>query len=142
MDEELGLLLNALENDNNNESIFQLTSSEIHRNKLNVIQEVLSDEESIMKMYEQLEEYIYVDEMPDIKSGSFIKWISLTNPENIKLTRGAIVCDILITDNGCVIKCKNFKNKFMFVHMEKALVFRKLNNQEKILISVSNYLNK
>lgn len=140
MDNELKLLLNALDN-NNNECVFKLTSDEIHSSKVHILRELSLDEESTIKMYEQLKDYIYVDEMPEIKSGSFIKWVPLSNVDNIKLTRGAIVCDIIVSDTGCVVKCKNFKNKFIFVHMDKSLIFRKLNNQEKILISVSNYLN-
>ena len=64
------------------------------------------------------------------------------NPDKIKLTNGAIVCDIIISENGTLIKCKNFCNTFIMVNLEKSLIYRKLTNQEKILISVSNYLNK
>ena len=141
MDEEMNLLLNALDNENN-ESIFKLTSKEIHNIKLETLSELNIPEEITIKLLTELKEYIHVYEIPEIKYGSFIKWISLSNPEEVKLTKGAIVCDIILCESGTVIKCKNFKNKFMHINMDKVLIFRKLTNQEKILISVSNYLNK
>jgi hypothetical protein len=137
---DINLLLNALENDNN-ENIFQQTSKEINDIKLKLFNELMIPKENIITLMTDLKEYLYVDELPDMKTGSFIKWISLTTPDKIKLTKGAIICDIIISETGAVLKCKNFKNSFMFINIDKALVFRKLTNQEKILISVSNYLN-
>ena len=64
---------------------------------------------------------IHVDEIPDIKMGSFIKWIPLSNPDKIKLTNGAIVCDIIISENGTLIKCKNFRNTFIMVNLRSLL---------------------
>lgn len=137
----MNLLLSALDNVNN-ESIFKLTSKEIHTIKLDTLSELNISEEQIIELLTELKEYIHVYEIPEIKYGSFIKWISLSNPEKIKLTKGAIICDIILCESGTIIKCKNFKNKFMHINMDKVLIFRKLTNQEKILISVSNYLNK
>ena len=139
--DEMKLLLSALDN-NDNDSIFQKTSKEIHEEKINALSELILPKEKMIEIITQLKEYIHVYELPDIKFGSYIKWISLVDPENIKLTKGGIVCDIITAADGCVIKCKNFKHKFIMVAVDKVLLFRKLNNQEKILISVSNYLNK
>jgi hypothetical protein len=139
--EDMKLLLSALENDDN-ENIFKLTSKEINDIKLNLLKELMIPNEVIIKILTELKEYIYVDELPDMKYGSFVKWISLTTPDKIKLTKGGIICDIIISESGSVLKCKNFKNRFMFVNVDKVLLFRKLSNQDKVLISVSNYLNK
>ncbi len=140
MDDEMKLLLSALDNETN-ESIFKLSSKEIHNTKFETLSELNISNNLIIDLLNELKEYIHVYQIPDIKYGSFIKWIPLSNPEKIQLTKGGIVCDILLCDSGTVIKCKNFKNKFFLINMDKALIFRKLNNQEKILISVSNYLN-
>ena len=139
--DEIKLLLNAVENDKN-ESIFKLTSDDIHKEKINALVELNLHEDITLQLLKELKEYIHVYELPDIKYGSYIKWIPLSDPSKIKLTKGGIVCDIITADYGSVIKCKNYKNKFIFVAIDKVLLFRKLNNQEKILISVSNYLNR
>jgi hypothetical protein len=142
MDEdEMKLLLNAIENDNN-ESVFKMTSKDMHDQKVEALRELGLSNELTVDILNQLKEYVHIYELPDIKFGSYIKWIPLSDPEKIKLTKGGIVCDIITANYGSVIKCKNFKNKFMMVAVDKVLLFRKLNNQEKILISVSNYLNK
>ena len=80
----------------------------------------------------KLQNYIYMDEIPDIKVGSFIRWIPLSNPDKIILTRGGNICDINITDKGTSIVVKNYFGKGMQVSMDKALIFRKLNDDEPI----------
>lgn len=139
--DEMKLLLSAVDNENN-ESIFQLTSKEIHEQKVEALAELELSSEMMIDFLTQLKEYIHVFELPDIKFGSYIKWIPLSDPAKLKLTKGGIVCDIITADYGCVIKCKNYRNQFIFVAIDKVLLFRKLSNQEKILISVSNYLDK
>lgn len=136
----MNTLLKALDNENN-ENIFKKTSKQIIKEKYNILNEINLDDDTIQNLLQKLQEYMYVDEMPDITSGSYIKWIPLSNTDNIKLTRGAIVCDIDIINNEVLINCKNFANKFFMLNLNKSIIFRKLNDQEKILLSVSNYLN-
>lgn len=136
----MNTLLRALDNENN-ENIFKKTSKQIIKEKYNILSELNLDDDTIQDLLQKLQEYMYVDEMPDITSGSYIKWIPLSNTDNIKLTRGAIVCDIDIIKNEVLINCKNFANKFFMLNLNKSIIFRKLNDQEKILLSVSNYLN-
>lgn len=136
----MNTLLKALDNENN-ENIFKKTSKQIITEKYSILNELNLDDDIIQDLLQKLQEYIYVDEMPDITSGSYIKWIPLSNTNNIKLTRGAIVCDIDIINNEVLINCKNFANKFFMLNLNKSIIFRKLNDQEKILLSVSNYLN-
>ena len=136
----MNTLLRALDNENN-ENIFKKTSKQIIKEKYNILSELNLDDDTIQDLLQKLQEYMYVDEMPDITSGSYIKWIPLSNTDNIKLTRGAIVCDIDIINNEVLINCKNFANKFFMLNLNKSIIFRKLNDQEKILLSVSNYLN-
>ena len=65
-----------------------------------------------------------MDEIPDIKVGSFIRWIPLSNPDKIILTRGGNICDINITDKGTSIVVKNYFGKGMQVSMDKCLYAR------------------
>ena len=113
-----------------------------HAEKLDILNELSLSEDIFNEIMSKLDEYIYVDEIPDIKYGNYIRWISLNNMDNIKLTHGGIVCDIDICNNGVIIKCKNFKNRMFSLHLSKSLIFRKLSDQEKVLLSVSDYLSK
>lgn len=141
MAEDINLILSALEN-NNNESIFSLTSKEINEGKIRELSDLNLSKDNLINLLTELKDYMYIFELPEIKLGSYIRWIPLSNPSDIKLTKGAIVCDIIVSNDGSTIKCKNYKNKFLYINIDKVLLFRKLNDQEKILISVSNYLNK
>jgi hypothetical protein len=134
-------VLSALDNEEN-ENILKKTSEQINKEKLDILNDLSLSEENLNEIISKLDEYMYVDEIPDIKYGNYIRWISLNNMENIKLTHGGIVCDIDICDNGVIIKCKNFKNRMFSLHLSKSLIFRKLSNQEKVLLSVSDYLSK
>ena len=83
-----------------------------------------------------------VDEIKDINYGCFLRWINLNNYDNINLTTGAYLCEIQINDSGVGLICKNIFNKHFYVNMNEIILFQKLTNQEQILLSVMNHLNK
>ena len=66
------------------------------------------------------------------------------NPENIHLTKGAMFCEIKITDNGVFIVCKNigYTTKHFQIKMDECLVFQKLTSQEQVLLSALDHLSK
>ncbi len=137
-------LINALENDNN-EDIMKLSYKNEIRKKQNVLNDLQLEDEEKEEFMEKLKNYIYVDDMPSIYHGSYIRWIPLIDPERIYLTSGGHVCDINICEKGSsiVCKCKNFRNPiFLQVKMDQAFIFRKLNNQEQILLQVIKYLEE
>jgi len=134
-------LLNALEN-NDNESIISknLTSHRIEDIKNNVFNDIGINDELKNDLRTKLKEYIYIDGISELYDGSYIRWIPLSNPERIYLTRGGNVCDINITEKGTSVVVKNLRNNFMQMSLDKCLVFRKLKKEELILISAMNYL--
>jgi hypothetical protein len=136
---EVDNLLFALD-DETNHSILNLTSKKIEEMKHNILSDIGIPDEIKNEFISKLQNYIYMDEIPDIKVGSFIRWIPLSNPDKIILTRGGNICDINITDKGTSIVVKNYFGKGMQVSMDKALIFRKLNDDELILLSAMNYL--
>lgn len=134
-------ILKALNNEEN-EQILNKTSEQIHIEKYNIINELSITESQTNELLNKLNDYMYIDEIPDIKYGSFVRWINLENNDNIKLTNGGVVCDVDICNNGVIIKCKNFRHQIFTFLLSKSLIFRKLSNQEKVLLSVSDYLSK
>jgi hypothetical protein len=87
-----------------------------------------------------LKGYRYVDEISDLKSNVYIKWIryDLTNI----LTKGAISCSVKITNDGMLIMCRNFYGKFFYVNMEECAVFQKITDEENVILSAMDYLLK
>ena len=144
IDEEY--LIDALENENN-ETIIGLTSSKIKEVKNDVLQKLQLKRDKIKNMHEKLKDYRYVDEIKDINYGCYIRWINLKSitPENIndiKLTMGAFVTDIRVTDNGILISCVNIFKKHISIRFDEHLIFQKLTDQEHVILNVLNHLHK
>ena len=95
-------------------------------------------------MFKKLKDYKYVDEMSDLKYGTFLRWIPIEDPTNIHLTKGALFCEIKILDNGSYCVCKNFgfSKRHFQISMDKNLIFQKLTNQELVLLSALDHLTK
>ena len=139
IDEEY--LINALNNDNN-ESIIKLTSQKIKTAKNDILQKLQLPKNKLKEFHNKLKEYRYVDEIKDINYGCFLRWINLKNIDDLKLTNGAYLCDIQINDTGVGIICKNIFNRHFYINMNEILLFQKLTDQEKVLLSVMDHLNK
>jgi len=135
---DISSLLKALDNDNN-ENIMELDLDKIQKMKHNILSELDLTDDKYNSMMNSLREYKYIDEIPDLDYGHYIRWISLKNPSNIKLTNGGILCDIKVNDQVSLL-CKNKSNRFFQIKLDECLVFQKLSEQEKIILNVINYL--
>lgn len=138
---DMQYLLSALDNETN-ESIMDLTTSKIKTTKNNILQKLQLNREELKKLHTKLKYYKYVDELHDIQYGAYIRWIPLKNPEKIYLTNGGLICDIKILDEGVHIICKNNMNRFFQIKLDENLIFQKLTDQERTILSVLDYLEK
>ena len=140
---DVNKLLQALD-DESNENLFNLTTKKILEMNLQVLKELQLDRNETLDILKRLKEYKYVDEMNDLKYGTYLRWIPLNDPENIHLTKGAVFCELKITDNGVFIVCKNFgySTKHFQIKMDECLVFQKLTPQEQVLLSALDHLSK
>tara|TARA_Y100000389_G_scaffold201483_1_gene244307 strand:+ start:510 stop:935 length:426 start_codon:yes stop_codon:yes gene_type:complete len=136
----INTLLKALDNQDN-ESIMNVDYKEIQKEKNDMLQKVGLSREKLKAYHKSLKMYRYIDELPELRYGSYIRWISLKNPENITLSNGGIVCDIKVNE-GINIICRNNMHRFFQFKMGECLVFQKLSQQEQVILSALNYLNK
>jgi len=136
-------LLKALD-DETNENLFNFTTKKIKEMNTKILNELCLSKKETTEMLNKLKEYIYVDEMNELKYGAYIRWIPIEDPENIQLTKGAIFCELKITDDGIKCICKNFgySNKHFKIDMDINLIFRKLTSQELVLLSALDHLSK
>ncbi len=132
-------LLKALENDEN-EHLINMTTEKLNNMKREILTEIQLTPQEVAEYMQKLREYKYIDEMNDIRHGSFIRWIPISDPENIHLTSGGIICDIKIADTGVHLVCKNFAKKHYQIKMDECLVFQKLSGQEQVLLSALDHL--
>ena len=137
---DINTLLKALDNEDN-ESIMNVDYKEIQKVKNDMLQKVGLSREKLKVYHKSLKMYRYIDELPELRYGSYIRWISLKNPENITLSNGGIVCDIKVNE-GINIICRNNMHRFFQFKMGECLVFQKLSQQEQVILSALNYLNK
>lgn len=138
---DVNKLIVALENENN-ETIMNLSSKKILEMNYNIIKELHLDKKTSLDYLNKIREYRYVDEVNDLKHGSFIRWINISDPTNLILTYCGLICDIKITDNGILITCKNFMRRHYTFKMEECIIFQKLTTQEKVIIYALDHLDE
>lgn len=133
-------LLSALEDEDNAE-LLELDFKKIELEKEEILDKLELPKKQQKDLLKKLRQYRYIDELPGMKYGSYVRWISLKNPENLKLTNGGIVCEMKVGDKGIVIVCKNNFNRFFQLNMTETLIFQKLTDQELVLLSALEYIN-
>lgn len=129
-------------NNEENTQLLDLTNKKIENVKIKMLNKLNLNKNQFKEFTKKLENYRYIDELPELKYGSFIRWISLKNPEIIKLSNGGLVMEIKIELSGIIIVCKNNLNRFFQINMNENLIFQKLNNQESVLLSALDYINQ
>jgi hypothetical protein len=113
---------------------------------LEIINELQLERKQALEIMKKLKGYKYVDELSDLKYGTYLRWISINDPEpvNIHLTKGALFCDIKIKEEGVYIILKNYgySNKHFQIKLDENLVFQRLTEQELVLLSALDHLSK
>lgn len=140
---DVNKLLKALD-DESNESLMNFTSKQIKEMNLKILKELRLSREDTLELMQKLNGYRYVDEMNDLKYGTYLRWIPISNPNSIQLTRGAIFCEMKITDDGVKLVCKNhgFNCKHFQIKLDENLIFQKMTDQELVLLSALDHLSK
>ena len=137
---DVNKLLGAVDN-KSNESIIKLNNRKIKQIKNDFFQKLHFSKDYMKELHIKLKDYRFVDDMSDIHYGRYIRWINMNNLENLKLTNGGIICEILATENGTTVTCKNNINRLFRIKMDECLVFQKLTDQEKLILSVLDFVN-
>ena len=140
---DVSKLLKALDDDSN-ETLLNFTSDKITEMNLNIIKELQLPRKNTIDIMNKLREYKYVDEMNELKYGAYIRWIPIEDPTNINLTKGALFCEMKITDDGVFCVCKNYgyTQSHFQLSMDKNLIFQRLTDQELVLLSALDHLSK
>jgi len=135
-------LLKALD-DESNETLMNFTTKKIREMNLKILKELGLPKKELIDIFNKLKDYKYVDEMNELKYGTFLRWIPIEDPTNIQITKGAIFCEMKITDDGVFCVCKNFgfPVRHFRISMDKNLIFQKLTDQELVLLSALDHLS-
>ena len=135
------LLQQALENDDNL-NIINTNIQEIKRKKNEILQELGLKREDLKSYHKKLNGYMYVDNIKDLKYGRTIRWINLNKIDAIKITNGALLCDIKILDKGLALVLKGYAQNYITLYLNENIIFQKINAEEEIILKAVNYLSK
>lgn len=135
------LLIKALENESNS-NIIDTTSSNLKQQINNILQQLQIDKETLKSFNKSLKNYIYNESINDIKIGHSIKYIKIIDPAIIKLSKNYIICNIKVNNIGILITLKTYNNKYFTIYFHENLIFKKINQEEAILLKALNYINK
>jgi hypothetical protein len=140
---DVNKLLKALD-DETNENLLDFTSQKMKEMNLKIIKELHLPRDETLDIMKKLRDYKYVDEMSDLKYGTYIRWICIEDHKKISLVKGAIFCEMKITDDGVFLVCKNYgyNSRHFQIKMDTCLIFQKLTDQEQILLSALDHLAK
>ena len=86
--------------------------------------------------------YHYVDEIDQVKIGSYVRYIPIQNPV---LKTGGIVCDIKINNTGTTLLCKcnhPSRNRVFQIRFSDHIVFQKCSQNEKNILSLNEFVYK
>jgi len=136
-------LLKALD-DETNESLMNFTTQQLREMILKILKELQLPRNETIDLMKKLKDYKYVDEMKDLKYGTYLRWISINDPEDIQLTKGGIFCEMKVKEDGVYIICKNYgyNRKHFQIKLDENLIFQKLTEQELVLLSALDHLSK
>ena len=135
---DVDLLMKSLEREEN-DCLMNLDTAKIQQIKNDMLQKLQLPREKLKKMNKVLKQYRFIDEIPDIKYGAYVRWINLTNSE-LKLTTGGLICDIKIVKDDVLIVCRNTMGLFFQFKLNECLAFQKITDQENVLLSALDYL--
>jgi hypothetical protein len=136
-------LLKALDDDTN-ENLMNFTTQKLREMILKILKELELPRNETLDLMKKLKDYKYVDEMKDLKYGTYLRWIPINDPEDIQLTKGALFCEMNVKEDGVYITCKNygFNRKHFQIKLDENLIFQKLTEQELVLLSALDHLSK
>lgn len=116
------------------------TINEINEQNKYIISKVINKKENIDLIVSKLIGYYYINKIYEIQKGHYIRWYCKTEQ---KLKNGGIVINIIFTDKGCVIVCKNMiYNNIYNLSFDKYIFFQKLTNDELLIYYYLETINK
>lgn len=138
---DVNKLLSAVDNEEN-EKFMSLNRELIQKYKNDILQSIQLKGDTLKTYHKKLKHYRFVDDLSDIKYGSFIRWINIKNPDPalLKLTNGGIVTDVKFYETCVQIQCKNNFNRFFTIKFDECIIFQKITQQESIILQIMEAL--
>ena len=85
--EEINNLLKGLDNEQN-EGLLELDMRVIKQQKNDILQRMQFSGDILKEYHKKLKNYRYIDEIKDLRYGSFLRWFNIAKTDKIKLSFG------------------------------------------------------
>ncbi len=115
-----------------------------------VLSQLFLPKEKMEKMQAQLTNYLYVDDVDELQSGTHVRWICLKNPEELELKKGAIFCyarhnnhikeTIIDAVACCMCVCKTYLHRHVQFCFDDCLVFQKIDAKFQQLFDLMEFV--
>ena len=117
-----------------------LTTGELKSIKNDILQKMMFDKNELKLYHKLLTKYRYIDEIDELRYGSYIRWFNLNKIKSLKLLNGGFIVDIKNNNGNIIILCKNKLNKFFNLKMGESIIFQKNTSQEEVLIKILDHI--
>ena len=119
-----------------------LDSTTIKKIKYDVLKSISENKKKLAYFYKLLNEYRYIDEVDEIRLGSYIRFFNLNKSNkmgSLELMRGGFICDLKPSKKHILIVCRNGP-RFFNIKLNECIIFQKNSRQEQILIEIIDHL--
>lgn len=90
-----------------------------------IINSLITDIKKKKQMAESLSTYVFIQNVCDLKIGSHIRWIDLT--QSVYNLQGVVnLINVTIEDTHINITCKSFTNKYFKKKYDDLVIFKKM----------------
>jgi hypothetical protein len=117
-----------------------LTTGELKSIKNDILQKMIFEKDELKYYHKLLTNYRYVDEIDELRYGSYIRWFNLNKFKSLKLLNGGFIVDIKTNNKDIIILCKNAQNRFFNLKMSECFIFQKNTRQEELLIKILDHV--
>ena len=118
---------------------YHLTDTKTQKaRKYLILQKVTLDKTELYHYQKLLVDYRYVDEVDELRIGSYLRFFNL-DVDTLELGRGGFLVDIQVSKQRIVLLFKN-RNRFFKIKMDECILFQKNTNQEKMLIQILDHI--
>jgi hypothetical protein len=120
---------------------FNITDSyTIQDRKRQILQKLVLEKEEMKHYQKLLLDYRYVDELDELRIGSYLRFFRLTS-NTLDLRSGGFLADIQLKNENIVLLLKN-RNRFFNLKLNECILFQKNTTQEKILIQILDQIKR
>jgi hypothetical protein len=121
------------ESNNESDTVARYDPIRIQHDKDHALAQLGLSPDALADWQHKLRDYRYIDRIDDLDYGGFLRWVPLSDPSTLVLTRGAHFCEM--SHNGDGLQCKTgspTSSRYFTVPFSSSLVFQRLRIQEKV----------